>query len=460
MRRAPVALSSLTVCTRAQSARSRAIPTTIPEMWNAWCARCHGRDGTGKRRRADGQRRADGLHRLQDRVGRADADWEAAIAHGGPAVGLSSQMPAFGDVLTADRSASSSRHLRGSARSGLADRQPESAAADLHREGVSRERVHPRAGRVARPAPARRSSRSRRSTSAGSASARRSRWCCRSSRSDGDRAEPASATSSSGSSTRSSRARRTISLSAGFDFVFRPAAKSRLAGGIGAVFEPYLATATIVGADYLQAQFKLELPTDNSWQTRETVYNMYVGRDTSSSPNTWTSASSSTARTTSGADAADSQGSDEDRRAGRRIRRARADQQARRTEAVEWVGYLLWEYLEPVFVAALIATRACRSLALASSRGDARAARRHRSSASRRRRRRRRRRFASTIDPRRLRPVAARRIDRRSTRPAARERRRLVPGVKAAGAGRARSPTTSAGSCRASRRCGPTARSR
>ena len=28
--------------------QSAQIPTTIPEMWNAWCARCHARDGTGK----------------------------------------------------------------------------------------------------------------------------------------------------------------------------------------------------------------------------------------------------------------------------------------------------------------------------------------------------------------------------------------------------------------------------
>ena len=29
-----------------------------------------------------------------------DPDWEAVIAKGGPVVGLSSQMPAFGDFLT------------------------------------------------------------------------------------------------------------------------------------------------------------------------------------------------------------------------------------------------------------------------------------------------------------------------------------------------------------------------
>ena len=28
-------------------AQTSEVPRTIPEMWNAWCARCHGADGTG-----------------------------------------------------------------------------------------------------------------------------------------------------------------------------------------------------------------------------------------------------------------------------------------------------------------------------------------------------------------------------------------------------------------------------
>jgi hypothetical protein len=43
---------------------------------------------------------------------RTDADWTAAIRYGGPAVGLSSQMPAFGEVLDNDHVAGLVAHMR------------------------------------------------------------------------------------------------------------------------------------------------------------------------------------------------------------------------------------------------------------------------------------------------------------------------------------------------------------
>src|SRR4030095_5690546 len=94
-------------------AQSAPIPTTIPEMWNAWCARCHGRDGTGKL--PDRPVPIEPLDFTDCRLATAEpaADWELAISHGGPAVGLSSSMPAFGDVLTADQVRGFVRHLRG-----------------------------------------------------------------------------------------------------------------------------------------------------------------------------------------------------------------------------------------------------------------------------------------------------------------------------------------------------------
>ena len=29
-------------------AQEAQMPKTVPEMWNAWCSRCHGKDGSGK----------------------------------------------------------------------------------------------------------------------------------------------------------------------------------------------------------------------------------------------------------------------------------------------------------------------------------------------------------------------------------------------------------------------------
>ena len=42
-----------------------------------------------------------------------DADWELAIAEGGPAVGLSPQMPAFGDTLSPEQVHGFVEHIRG-----------------------------------------------------------------------------------------------------------------------------------------------------------------------------------------------------------------------------------------------------------------------------------------------------------------------------------------------------------
>ena len=74
-------------------------PSTIPEMWTAWCARCHAPDGSG--RVAEPTITVEPMDFTDCSVTspEGDSDWEAVISHGGPAVGLSSQMPAFGDVL-------------------------------------------------------------------------------------------------------------------------------------------------------------------------------------------------------------------------------------------------------------------------------------------------------------------------------------------------------------------------
>src|SRR5262245_49649161 len=94
------------------SAQTPVIPKTIPEMWSAWCARCHGNDGRGKV--SEPTVTVEPLDFTDCRIASAepDADWEAAIAHGGPAVGLSSQMPAFGDVITTEQVQGFVRHLR------------------------------------------------------------------------------------------------------------------------------------------------------------------------------------------------------------------------------------------------------------------------------------------------------------------------------------------------------------
>ena len=92
------ALCSL-VASAAASAQTPPTPTTIPEMWNAWCARCHAKDGTGKVAEPTVKFSRCDFTECKSATGEGDPDWALAIAKGGPAVGLSDQMPAFGDSL-------------------------------------------------------------------------------------------------------------------------------------------------------------------------------------------------------------------------------------------------------------------------------------------------------------------------------------------------------------------------
>jgi mono/diheme cytochrome c family protein len=64
------------------------------------CATCHGSDGRGAPLGTGIQVPLPDFADCQVSTVEADADWGALVAHGGPYLGLSAQMPAFGDVLT------------------------------------------------------------------------------------------------------------------------------------------------------------------------------------------------------------------------------------------------------------------------------------------------------------------------------------------------------------------------
>jgi hypothetical protein len=92
---------------------SQAQPVTVPEMWDAWCARCHAADGSGRVAEPTVTVEPMDFTACQVTTAEPDADWELAIAHGGPAVGLSSEMPAFGDAVNAETIQGFVRHMRG-----------------------------------------------------------------------------------------------------------------------------------------------------------------------------------------------------------------------------------------------------------------------------------------------------------------------------------------------------------
>ena len=60
-------------------AQTSEVPKTVPEMWSAWCARCHSSDGSGKV--AEPTVTVEPLDFTDCKIASAepDADWEVAI---------------------------------------------------------------------------------------------------------------------------------------------------------------------------------------------------------------------------------------------------------------------------------------------------------------------------------------------------------------------------------------------
>jgi hypothetical protein len=113
------------------------------------------------------------------------------------------------------------------------------------------------------------------------------------------------------------------------------------------VFEPFVSAGAMLRNWYVQGQFKVELPIDRAKASRALVYNAYLGRDTNTSPQTWTlgvelngdnrqlSLTPQVRKGLTGTGAvAASFG-------------AMVPLNQREQRGVRWVGYLLWEYLEP-----------------------------------------------------------------------------------------------------------------
>ena len=99
---------------------------------------------------------------------------------------------------------------------------------------------------------------------------------------------------------------------------------------------------------YLQTQVKVELPVDTEKAERAFVYNAYLGRDTSMAPTTWTLG-------------VELNGEDHEVSLTPQVRKGLTGTGAlamsigamvpinkREERGVRWVGYLLWEFLEPL----------------------------------------------------------------------------------------------------------------
>lgn len=301
-------------------------PTTIPEMWGAWCARCHAEDGSG--RIAEPTVTVEPMDFTDCTVTspEPDADWERAIAKGGPGVGLSPQMPAFEDSLTTAQIAGFVSHIRSFCReSGWP-----SGNVNFPRPIVTG-KAFPENELVIAPA----IGHDREYEIAALYERRLGR------RSMFELEVPV-------------RKDGINEIAIAFKHAIASSNTSILSLGLEtailedtAIAEPFVSAGATFFGWYLQGQVKVELPFDRRKADRAFVYNSYVGRDTSQAPDTWTLG-------------VELNGENRELSLTPQVRKgltgtgalaasigAMVPLNEREERGVRWVGYLLWEYLEP-----------------------------------------------------------------------------------------------------------------
>ena len=305
--------------------------STIPEMWNAWCARCHAEDGSGKITEPTVTVQPMDFTDCKVTSAEPDADWERAIAKGGPGVGLSPEMPGFEDSLTPEQIRGFVSHMRGF----CTDGGWPSGNSNFPRPIVT-EKAFPENEFVILPAISHgRESGDREVELVGLYERRFGK------RSMFEIAVPIQ---EDGVGDVDIALKHAI-YQGGFNIVSLglETALSRET----VVFEPFASAGTVLGDWYVQTHLKVELPADRTIRDRAIVYNAYLGRDTSLAPTTWTLG-------------VELNGENSELALTPQVRKGLTGTGAlaasigvmlpvnkRHERHVTWVGYLLWEYLEP-----------------------------------------------------------------------------------------------------------------
>ena len=299
-------------------------------MWDAWCARCHAQDGSGKIAEPTVTVQPMDFTDCKIATAEPDADWERAIAKGGPGVGLSPQMPAFEDSLSPDQIRGFVSHMRGFCKEPgwpmgnsnfprpiITEKAfPEneflilpavSHDGDWQLTALYEQRLFKRSMfEVALPVE------------------------------NGDLEEVEL------SFKHTIRQRGFNILSIGLDTSFTTESTATT------MIEPFLSAGTMLGNWYVQGQIKMELPVDSTKGEQAFIYNTFVGRDTSAAPNTWTLGLELngenhgvflTPQVRKGLTGTGALGAS----IGVMLPLNRHEEQD-----VRWVGYLLWEFLEPL----------------------------------------------------------------------------------------------------------------
>lgn len=326
------------------------MPGDPPEIYTTACARCHAADGSGKVDQPTVKTESLDFRDCDVASREPDNDWELAIGGGGLAVGLSPEMPAFGDVLSQEQVTGLVAYLRGFCK------DPRWPHGNLnYPRPLIAEKAYPEDELVFLPVIAHKKH-------AGDGVKIRTVYERRfGRRAHGEISVPFASVDFDGS-RQSGIADITVAakyvlhadrpgtriVTGGLELQLPTGNEGRGLGDTRPVFEPYLALGTVRWSTYLQGHVKLELPTRDPWANRELVYNAYAGWDLSKYLNTWTvgielngverelalTPQVRKGLTRTGALAA---------AGGVRLPVNKRDEQD-----MQWLGYLLWEYLDPV----------------------------------------------------------------------------------------------------------------
>lgn len=328
-------------------AQATQLPTTPTEIYAAWCVKCHAEDGSGRVPVATVKTPPRDFSNCKLATAEPDADWELITARGGPPAGMSSEMPAFGDLLNPDQLQGLVAHLR---------RFCKETGWPLGNVNFPRpiftEKAFPENELVVAPVV---SHRQGESTSLGFKSVYEQRIGRRGHAEVGVPLESAVVDARSTGIGDMSLATKyvlhtnrasTSITSAGLEVTFPTGNQNLGLGGSSTVFEPFLASGIGIGLNVLQGNIKYEMPTDGS--EKEFVYNLYFGRTLDTRPSAWTFA-------------VELNGAQEQLAFTPQARKALTRTGAlaaaggvqiplvnRSEQPVRYVGYVLWEYLDPV----------------------------------------------------------------------------------------------------------------
>ena len=326
-------------------------PSSPQEMYGAWCASCHAQDGKGQVAVKTVTVEPMDFTDCAVTTPEPDGDWELVIAGGGPVAGLSSQMPGYGDALTAEQI----HALVGYVRTFCTEPGWPIGNVNFSRP-IFTEKAFPENEVVVLPSVSHGDEGDGTSVRLKTVYERRVGTRghvevglpLQSVGRAGERAAGLGDVTVAAKYVLHANRASTRIVSGGFEVKTPTGSEGRGVGGGTTVLEPYVSAGFAVRDFVVQTQFKVEVPMRDPGGDTEVVYNVYGGRDLSGLPSTWSIG-------------VEINGVDDKLAVTPQLRKGLTRTGAlaaawgvripvvnRQRQHTQWVGYLLWEYRDPV----------------------------------------------------------------------------------------------------------------